>query len=171
MQCYAKTVASRKPSRPAKRLGRRSLPPRPPTICQVCWEGPFAAHLGLFAPRTPLPDLHKNAWCTDGYSYSTSWAELQSRADAGCTWCRFLFEMRTGSDMPSGRAEGPLKVTVGESIDWHYPLRGVSPRTTQQLQVRINGDRAFEGFVYTPAGMLRISSGFGCGKVDNTIDR
>lgn len=111
-QCYLKTTASRKTSPPARSVDKASLPPRPSTICQVCWEGPFAAHLGLFAKRASTPWFTSSGRCTEGYSYSSSWAELESRAGAGCTWCGFLFAMRTGSDMTSAKSDGPLKISA-----------------------------------------------------------
>ncbi|OJT05662.1 hypothetical protein TRAPUB_3521 [Trametes pubescens] len=33
---------------------RAPLPPKPSSVCQTCWEGPFAAHLGLFDQKKPL---------------------------------------------------------------------------------------------------------------------
>lgn len=53
-----------------------NLPPRPSSICENCWTGPFSAQLGL---------SHDG-----GYSYLAWTSELEQRASAGCAWCKLL---------------------------------------------------------------------------------
>ncbi|OJT10402.1 hypothetical protein TRAPUB_13094 [Trametes pubescens] len=64
------------------------LPPRPSTVCDACWEGPFAMHLGLPLVSPRNGQLYRR-WLKE-ISYSTSLAKLQSRADGGCAWCRLV---------------------------------------------------------------------------------
>ncbi|OJT13608.1 hypothetical protein TRAPUB_9844 [Trametes pubescens] len=72
-----------------ERVGNCTLPPRPSSICQVCWEGPFAMQFGLtYTPPGEEQPLD-NHW-PESYSYWTSMPDLDSRALAGCVWCRFL---------------------------------------------------------------------------------
>ncbi|OJT14279.1 hypothetical protein TRAPUB_9139 [Trametes pubescens] len=67
----------------------QTLPPRPSSVCQECWEGPFAMQFGLpyrsLCPDEPMEDVPgRGYWC------STSWAKLESRSTEGCVWCRFM---------------------------------------------------------------------------------
>ena len=63
-------------------MASMTLPPRPSSICPSCWNGPFAARLGLFG--NPIVGL------TGGYEYTISAAKLLLRAEFGCMWCIFL---------------------------------------------------------------------------------
>lgn len=70
-----------------------SPPHTPPSVCKACWKGPFARYLGLLSV-SETGDRWYPPWSKKN-SYSTSLTKLQSRADAGCVWCRFLLnEMR-----------------------------------------------------------------------------
>ncbi|KAI0333432.1 HET-domain-containing protein [Cubamyces sp. BRFM 1775] len=70
-----------------------ALPTRPTSICPSCWEGPFAAQLGLLGqPLHARWDSNKKAeanW-TGGYMYTTSPLALLFRSGLGCKWCEFL---------------------------------------------------------------------------------
>lgn len=66
------------------------LPPRPPTVCDACWEGPFAMHFGLFLV-SPRSGQWYRRW-PKKISYVTTWAKLETRADAGCVWCRLVLD-------------------------------------------------------------------------------
>lgn len=52
------------------------LPPKPPSLCEHCWKGPFAAQLGLFRP--------------EGYSYFVWRSQIKQGASSGCLWCSLL---------------------------------------------------------------------------------
>lgn len=66
------------------------LPPRPRTVCDACWEGPFAMHFGLLLV-SPRNGKWYRRW-PKKISYVTTWAKLETRADAGCVWCRLVLD-------------------------------------------------------------------------------
>lgn len=125
--------------------------PRPPSLCEACWEGPFAAHLGLLSE--PL-DISGDESVGRGYAYTTSWAALESRAsapgrpDSGCQWCRLVLDTREEEDTSTA----PLRVVVGALGEFR---RACTPQGTQGLSIYINGRHGFSGHVYTSSGWLR----------------
>lgn len=66
------------------------LPPRPPTVCDACWEGPFAIYFGLLLVSPQSGQWYRH-W-PKKISYVTTWAKLETRADAGCVWCRLVLD-------------------------------------------------------------------------------
>ncbi|KAI0823931.1 heterokaryon incompatibility protein-domain-containing protein [Trametes gibbosa] len=129
------------------------LPPRPSSICQLCWDGPFAAHLGLFQAPVIDPALEESDEPTGGYSYWTSWAGLEERAAAGCSWCQLLLSLYRQQPI---RFKGPIgrlkrfKVTVGSCADMLDITFG-RPMHTQGLRVVIDRTIGLSGFVYAAA--------------------
>lgn len=120
------------------------LPPTPPSACNACWEGPLPWYFG--SPCV-LPRGGKRAsrW-PQPFSYLVSLAKLQSRADTGCAWCRFILHMARGHKLEKNNG---LIVTV----------RGREQKRAgqryQTLYVDINGVPCFEGVVYTAPGMSK----------------
>lgn len=88
------SVLSQLPFFSENSVDERSLPPRYPTVCEGCWEGAFAIHLGLPCVSATDGRLYRN-W-PRSYSYSISPTELKSRADMGCVWCRLLVAAHGG---------------------------------------------------------------------------
>lgn len=123
------------------------MPPKPTSICEVCWEGPFAEHLGLFSePIGDRPSLDEPV--PGGYSYFTSWAELESGAHAGCSWCQVMLATRAVKD------DSPLRIVVGRLMLGLTGTDNMTPKGTQYLTVWINDELHFEGYAYTTAGEL-----------------
>ncbi|KAI0830152.1 heterokaryon incompatibility protein-domain-containing protein [Trametes gibbosa] len=124
-----------------------STPPRPSTICQACWEGLFAAHLGLFNA------IVRDQWLggpsfIGGYSYSTSRSKLNSRAER-CSWCRLVLTM-------CDEGQSLLRITVGRLVDdtgessssiTSHSING----GLQTLMVLINNREVYRGYLHTPA--------------------
>lgn len=124
----------------------RSLPPRYLTVCQGCWEGPFAMHLGLPCVSTTDGRLYRN-W-PRSYSYSISPTELKSRADMGCVWCRLLVAAHGGESSfpdPSRPLEISVQGVVRNRDHW-------SPQNGQRIHVTIDDKDVYEGVVHSDRG-------------------
>lgn len=149
---------SRAPESPA--TGKRKLPPKPSSACQTCWEGPFAAHLGLFDQKKPLGRAKERS--LEGYAYSTSHAQLERGSSEGCVWCGFLLVFQskhvdTHVSKPL-KTKGPLKITVGKAPDRFAHTR-YTPANLQELRVTARGhDGVFYGYLYAAAGGLAHAS-------------
>ncbi|EIW52284.1 HET-domain-containing protein [Trametes versicolor FP-101664 SS1] len=114
------------------------LPPRPPSVCDTCWKGPFAAHFGLPC-ASPQDGQWYRTW-PEEISYSTSKATLASRADAGCVWCQFLLRQAGDNEFPDMWII-TVRGTLEKWDDSHAHL--------QWIYLQINGVAIFDGFVYT----------------------
>ncbi|KAH9850122.1 heterokaryon incompatibility protein-domain-containing protein [Lenzites betulinus] len=147
------TFSQRTNYRPPIGHGGKPLPARPSSICQLCWEGPFAAHLGLFEAPVTDPALQDKDDLTGGYSYWTSWAGLESRAAAGCLWCQFLLALYRKQPI---RFKGPIgrmkrfRVTVRRCSDDIATTFG-RPVHTKLIRVIIDDTVGFSGYVYAAA--------------------
>lgn len=142
------------------RVDGLALPPKPASICQSCWEGHFSCQLWLPVPamstlgRPWLKDRWK--YC---YSYSTTLAELRSRAIVGCVWCQLLLVVTMHSQMDgtdtSADAEHPLDIMVHCS-----GLNGtlIGPELIQVLDMEINSEEFpnLSTLVHTSPGMLQF---------------
>ncbi len=128
------------------------LPPRPSTVCDACWEGPFAVHLGLPLVSPRNGQLYRR-WLKE-ISYSTSLAKLQSRADGGCAWCRLV--LRHASAYNSSYNE---RVTITVKGSSHTSDEDSDQsQSFQKLTVHVS-NMQYEGvhyFVYTDLGALGI---------------
>ncbi len=123
----------------------RKLPPRPPSVCRACWEGPFAVHLELFKQRG------RPAGYSREYSYSTSCSKLQLGASNGCLWCRFILAVvLEGDDNVDPTWSDALLEVIVES-DQVAP-RDCAPRKARELQVSIDNELYFSGYVHAAAG-------------------
>lgn len=122
-----------------------TLPSRPSSICQACWEGPFAVHLQLFEKRG-LPIGYSGE-----YSYSTSCSELQTGASTGCLWCRFIHTvvLECGDSIYPTRPDATFEVIV--ESDRLVP-RDCAPRKMRELMVSIASELCFSGYVHAAAG-------------------
>lgn len=75
------------------RVGDLLLPPRPPSVCEECWKGPFAARLGLFHSRLRTKVSHASEdYEEGGYSYLVSGWQTIQHASTGCDWCQLLLD-------------------------------------------------------------------------------
>lgn len=122
-----------------------TLPSGPSSICQACWEGPFAVHLELFEKRG-LPIGYSGE-----YSYSTSCSELQTGASAGCLWCRFIHTvvLECGDSNYSAWPDATFGVIV--ESDRLVP-RDCAPREMRKIMVSIARELYFSGYVHAAAG-------------------
>lgn len=95
------------------------LPLKPPSICEPCRKGPFAAQLGLFRP--------------EGYSYFVWPSQVKQRASFGCVWCRVLRDMFFVPPWWYNEIEPErrLKITLTSGKE-----PGSTPTDTQFLEVR-----------------------------------
>lgn len=127
------------------------IPPRPSTICRVCWEGPFAAHLGVLGPPTPMP--HLTPLPQGSYSYTTTRAELEFRASKGCLWCRFVCALcEHGLDGTLGRGDG-MEIRLFEGREMSA-ISESTPRHTQTLSAFVNNTAGCRGYLHTAAGQF-----------------
>ncbi|KAI0369474.1 HET-domain-containing protein [Pilatotrama ljubarskyi] len=128
---------------------------RPSSICQSCWEGLFLAHLGLLSERIRM--TWKDKTVTGGYSYSSSWADLEYRANGGCLWCQLVWGTREDDD--DSKSSGSLNIVVGTQAC--LTSNGSTPQGTQDLSVFVNGTLRFLGYVYAhtddPAGAYIVA--------------
>lgn len=128
-----------------------TLPPKPPSICIDCWEGPFAARLGLF-----YKPVRATRGTSGGYTYSTSYAQLECRADFGCMWCRFLLtHLKVVTEFDVESYESRLKITLGRP-GWARPSTpneaAYRPHNAQELAILYNGRVLVDGYVHAAAG-------------------
>ncbi|KAL1946199.1 hypothetical protein VTO73DRAFT_15326 [Trametes versicolor] len=119
------------------RIASRKLPPKPSSVCEDCWNGPFAAQLGLL--HAPFK------WAGEGgYSYSTSREQLKRSAAAGCAWCKCLYQklLQRGSVVKGikGLPSSCLSITIGSPGGGV----GITPTNVQNLRVAINNDKNFD---------------------------
>ncbi|KAH9849447.1 heterokaryon incompatibility protein-domain-containing protein [Lenzites betulinus] len=136
-----------------ERTGYRApLPPRPASLCQSCWEGPFAQHLALLAP--PLARNWTGVgegWAVETagrYAYTTTWAKLAARARAGCAWCKLLLELRGGGG-EGGDGDGErVQVTLGRNTGVE---EGSTPANTQDFVIFLDNEWSLSGHAYAAA--------------------
>ena len=117
---------------------------RPSSICQSCWDEVFSAQLGLLAK--PLLRTGTDEPPSGGYSYESTWEDLESQAAGGCQWCQFIVRVKNEG---SPSAESPFNIIVGIRPQNRYLG---SPKDTQVLCVFINSFPSFEGYLYADAG-------------------
>ena len=129
------------------------LPPKPSSLCESCWDGPFAMRLGI--PCGPLQEGKLRRQWPRSYWYTTSAAELERRAVSGCMWCTFLHALQAmpqDDESPSEQTNSSaLVITVRGSVQLHPNW---TPENIQQIKVFINNCDAFTGFVYTTSGKI-----------------
>ncbi|KAI0824013.1 heterokaryon incompatibility protein-domain-containing protein, partial [Trametes gibbosa] len=135
------------------------LPPRPHNLCQVCWEGPFAAQLGLFEKALDLEELLKGPYLSDGgYSYSISQASLNFGAATGCVWCKLILPTHnrlpntqsSDDESPTSEENLEVRVTVGRSISDSAAL-AMGSNSYQELLVIVNSFPGFGATLYASA--------------------
>ena len=111
-------------------------------ICERCWNGPFAF------------DSFQVAWRAttlyDGFSYTSTWKEVEESAIRGCKWCCIL------QDSKDGLTDGSrLRVTVGFS---RKNKHGCTPKNVETLRLSINGVPKCSYYVYTESGKQFMNS-------------
>lgn len=130
---------------------RPTLPPKPTSTCQACWEGPFAAHLGLF--HTPVESKWEGQrrLYDGGFTYVTSKIQLRWRAAAGCVWCKLLRALvEANGERIKLPNIGRLRVVVGCPTTEYQS--GYIPADLQGLSVFINNYHLFVGYVHADTG-------------------
>ncbi|KAI0751629.1 HET-domain-containing protein [Daedaleopsis nitida] len=70
-------------------------------VCGFCWD------TGLFAPG-PFQKAWNAQLAYTGFTYSTTWSQVQLSSEGGCHWCKLLLAART-----EAVAQETLEVTVG----------------------------------------------------------
>lgn len=136
---------------PTAEGNKRALPPKPSTICQDCWEGPFAAYLGLFGKPVRGIREKSRSKIVGGISFTTTWDPLESRAASGCLWCGFLIGLTQPRGITGAKLLGQLEFIVGR-YKRATGLHPHSPIHTQEFVVACNGHEYFRGYVCTVAG-------------------
>lgn len=85
------------------------------SVCEDCWKGPFAMHFGIPCTSPQNGKWYLRRWPKE-MAYVTTLAEVKSRADAGCVWCRYILE---NGQRQYGLLDGKVTVTVrGARKDW-----------------------------------------------------
>lgn len=84
------------------------LPPKPDSLCETCWNGPFGAHAAWLFNVMDASDGAKS------YFYFDTWADIESRAKSGCAGCSFLTFHQLESQ---GTVRADISITVGLSDD------------------------------------------------------
>ncbi|KAI0629943.1 heterokaryon incompatibility protein-domain-containing protein [Trametes polyzona] len=126
-----------------------SLPQRPPSLCRSCWRGPFASSLGIDGPVSYDSDRMTH---TGGYAYSVTLSVLEFRANSGCVWCRFIFDLHASRDEDrrnSHRRKGhPARLHVRIGGD-QYVIP--TPKGAQPLFVYLDDVLCLYSGLYTAA--------------------
>ena len=89
-------------------------------VCTFCRE------TGLFAPGSFREALDAQL-SYSGYSYTTSWSQVQASATEGCNWCRLLLSTRC-----EGQYKETLRVTVGFRV---HSSNNTTPKGVQTLKL------------------------------------
>lgn len=129
------------------RVDSHDSPPRPASICQRCWEGPFSMHFGIPCASPRDGRLYRN-WLK-GMQYSTSCIELESRRET-CVWCRFVYHWGKSY----GESDFPEWIITVQGTPQEFGEDEDRRKQYQGFTVQFNGDRVFKGFVYTVPGAL-----------------
>ncbi|KAL1940733.1 hypothetical protein VTO73DRAFT_7774 [Trametes versicolor] len=124
-----------------------TLPPRPLSACQDCWNGPFAGHFGI-----PLVSPWDGQWYRHWprrIMYSSTKAKLQSRADTGCSWCRFI--LFWGSKRRELLQLSEWNITIQGFLKTWHPRKGDMGPSPQyhEVNVKIGKFGVFTGHVHT----------------------
>lgn len=128
----------------ANHVDGHDLPPRPLSVCQGCWEGPFAKYFGLPCVSPRDGQCYRD-W-PEEIRYSISLDELKSRAGRQCVWCSFV------------HSEGAL--CAWDSPEWIITVRGTARydenwghgQYYQEIALTINGMYVYGGTVDTASG-------------------
>ncbi len=138
------TLSQQSPFLSEDRVDDGPFPPTPPSVCNACWEGPLPWYFGrpCVSPRDGKWD---SRW-PQPFSYYIPLANLQSRADAGCVWCRLV--LRAACDHKLDKRDGLIVTVRGRE----QKRAGQRYRT---LYVDIDQMHCFEGYVYTAPGTSR----------------
>ncbi|KAI0649828.1 HET-domain-containing protein [Trametes meyenii] len=105
-------------------------------VCDFCWE------TGLFAQ-----DTFQRAWALrgnarTGFSYMTTWQQLQASSDLGCNWCAVLYSTRTASmQLETVRVAVRFRVSNGSN--------GETPKGVQIMVLMINDRPHSSYYIYT----------------------
>ncbi|KAI1788950.1 HET-domain-containing protein [Ganoderma leucocontextum] len=116
-------------------------------VCHFCWDtGPFATE--------PFQQAWNGQSSYSGFTYTTTWAQIQSSTDAGCRWCKLLLSTRTENML-----QETISVTVGfrSSSGSH----SVTPKGVHTLRLVVGDAPHFVYYVYAdredPAAALLVA--------------
>ncbi|KAI0350136.1 HET-domain-containing protein [Trametes cingulata] len=138
---------------PEHHANERTLPPRPASVCQFCWEGPFAAYLGVIThitsrPHEQSPGALSSLKMVLPYKYTILGDTLGYQASLGCQWCQFILTMCGG-----GPARDLYRITLGGGSVQPRTVTNlrISPDKTQESWIIVNEEARFTGYVYAVA--------------------
>lgn len=131
------------------RVNDLPMPPAPPSVCEGCWQGHFAKQLGLPLVSPQDGQLYR-PW-PEGVSYLTSKAVLQSRADAGCVWCRLVLGV-VPNVVP--HLENFIVNVVGTTEKYDELHPNLQRLFLEVVRAGLPGvkERVYEAFVYAAPG-------------------
>ncbi|KAH9853348.1 heterokaryon incompatibility protein-domain-containing protein [Lenzites betulinus] len=109
------------------------LPPKPDSLCERCWDGPFGVHAAW------LFDVSDASQETKSYSYVDTWEAIESRAEKGCVGCRFLQKHKQKSQ---GMGPADISITVGLRNDRATRL----PTGMHMLAVDVHADERVDEY-------------------------
>ncbi|KAI0334678.1 HET-domain-containing protein [Cubamyces sp. BRFM 1775] len=80
------------------------LPPRPHTVCAMCWEQVVAEHFGLWSSQVvEIKDSTGRTSWTGGLAYTRTEAELSVCYGSGCRWGTFILDSIADRYAPTSR--------------------------------------------------------------------
>lgn len=125
------------------------VPSTPPSVCEECWQGHFAKQLGL--PLVSPRDGQLYRSLPGDVSYLTSKAVLQSRADAGCIWCRLVLGVVPNA-VP--HLEDFIVNVVGTTEKYDELHPNLQRLFLEVVRAGLPGvkERVYEAFVYAAPG-------------------
>ncbi len=99
----------------------------------------FCSSIGLFEPASFQKAWDAQFSSTTGFSYATTWSQVQQAAQNGCRWCALLSCTRNKSYFPI-RGE-TLEVAILFSLlsEEDTTLAPITPQGVQRLHLELNG--------------------------------
>ena len=139
------------------------MPRRPSTICESCWDGVISEHLGFLHPPIqirPSSSTQSDEPRNGEYSYTSTWAEIQSGATEGCRWCQLISTLEE-TVLEDSDGDTPLVIVAGRHVvvaGKHNEEVSWTSRPSAQKEehctfaIRINGELRLSGYLYADAG-------------------
>ncbi|KAI0753830.1 HET-domain-containing protein [Fomes fomentarius] len=113
-------------------------------VCDSC------SNIGLFDPASFQKAWDAQFSSTTGFSYATTWSQVQHAAQSGCRWCTLVSSTRNNSYFPI-RGE-TLEVAIHFSLpsEEDATIAPITPQGVQRLHLELNG-RAHSAYYYVSA--------------------
>lgn len=132
-------------------LSSYELPPRPSSVCERCWEGPFAMHFGL-REKHSLGGARYIDWPSK-FQYSFPLEQLISGRDRRCVWCAFVYEQYSESIWGLHRQDVVHNKIVEITTEWcHSGEQYDADEDLRMFRLKFDGDGIYEGLVCTAPG-------------------